>query len=98
MFADLQVGALTRVLRPTMLVAILLGVVGAGIAVPHAGEQIGRWGLASGRRLRLRDVAAMIAPYPTFGEASKRAAGAFYADRLFSPWTRRLVRLLRIFG
>jgi hypothetical protein len=33
MFADLEVGALTRVLRPTMLVAILLGAVGAGIAL-----------------------------------------------------------------
>jgi hypothetical protein len=40
----------------------------------------------------------MIAPYPTLGEASKRAAGSFYAPRLFSERTRRLVRLLAWLG
>jgi hypothetical protein len=36
----------------------------------------------------------MILPYPTLAEAGKRAAGTFYAARLFAPATRRLVRLL----
>ena len=37
-------------------------------------------------------------PYPTLSEVGKRAAGQFYAARLFSPATRRLVRVLRWFG
>jgi hypothetical protein len=36
----------------------------------------------------------MIAPYPTRGEANKRAAGAFFAPKVFGGRTRRLVRLL----
>jgi hypothetical protein len=36
----------------------------------------------------------MVAPYPTLGEASKRAVGAIYTPALFSKRTRRLVRLL----
>jgi hypothetical protein len=41
----------------------------------------------------------MIAPYPTFGEVSKKAPGSYYAPKLFSAWTwpRRLVRLLAAF-
>ncbi|EQD54399.1 hypothetical protein B1B_09707, partial [mine drainage metagenome] len=37
----------------------------------------------------------LIVPYPTLGEISKAAASAFYGPKLFSPWPRRLVRLLR---
>ena len=40
----------------------------------------------------------MIAPYPTFGEASKRAAGSFYTAALFSERTKRIVRFLARFG
>ena len=43
-------------------------------------------------------MADLIVPYPTRGEAGKRAAGAYYAGTLFSPRTRRLVRLLARFG
>jgi hypothetical protein len=43
-------------------------------------------------------VANLIVPYPTRGEASKRAAGCYYTPRLFSPRTRRLVRFLARFG
>ena len=43
-------------------------------------------------------LAMMVAPYPTRGEASKRAAGSFYTPLLFSKRTKRLVRLLRWFG
>ena len=40
----------------------------------------------------------MIAPYPTFGEIGKKAAGSFQAPKLFSAWPRRLVRVLAAFG
>jgi pyruvate/2-oxoglutarate dehydrogenase complex dihydrolipoamide dehydrogenase (E3) component len=73
-------------------------ILGAGIVGPSAGELIQTWSLAMSRRLRVGAVAAMIAPYPTLGEANKRAAGGFYAKRLFSERTRRIVRLLARFG
>jgi pyruvate/2-oxoglutarate dehydrogenase complex dihydrolipoamide dehydrogenase (E3) component len=69
-------------------------VLGAGILAPHAGEMIGLWTLAILRREKLSTLAGMIVPYPTLAEAGKRAAGTFYAGRLFAPATRRLVRLL----
>jgi pyruvate/2-oxoglutarate dehydrogenase complex dihydrolipoamide dehydrogenase (E3) component len=70
-------------------------VVGAGILAPQAGEMISLWSLAIARRTRLSALAGLIAPYPTRSEAAKRAAGGFFAARLFSARTRRLVRLLR---
>jgi pyruvate/2-oxoglutarate dehydrogenase complex dihydrolipoamide dehydrogenase (E3) component len=69
-------------------------VLGAGILASHAGEMIGLWTLAVARREKLSRLAGMILPYPTLAEAGKRAAGTFYASRLFAPATRRLVRLL----
>jgi pyruvate/2-oxoglutarate dehydrogenase complex dihydrolipoamide dehydrogenase (E3) component len=69
-------------------------VVGAGILAPHAGEMIGQWTLAISRKIPLSALAGMIAPYPTRSEAGKRAAGSFFAAKLFSARTRKLVRLL----
>ncbi len=69
-------------------------ILGAAIVGPHAGELIGLWGLAITRRLRLSALTGVIFPYPTLGEISKTVASAFYAPKLFSPWPRRLVRLL----
>ncbi len=69
-------------------------VLGAGILAPHAGEMIGAWTLAIGRRVKLSALAGMIVPYPTRAEAGKRAAGEYYAPRLFAQRTRRLVRAL----
>ena len=45
--------------------------------------------------MTLKAVADLILPYPTFGETAKAAAGAYYAPRLFSTATRRLVGALR---
>ena len=44
--------------------------------------------------LRLKDVAGLIAPYPTLGEISKMAASEFYKPKLFGRWTRAAVHLL----
>ena len=71
---------------------------GAGIVGAGAGELIQTWVLAMSQRLKIGAVATMIAPYPTLGEASKRAAGAFYTPKLFSERTRWLVRLLARLG
>jgi pyruvate/2-oxoglutarate dehydrogenase complex dihydrolipoamide dehydrogenase (E3) component len=69
-------------------------VLGAGFLAPHAGEMIGAWTLAIAHRMKLSALAGMIVPYPTLAEAGKRAAGSFYTPRLFSPGTKRLIRLL----
>jgi pyruvate/2-oxoglutarate dehydrogenase complex dihydrolipoamide dehydrogenase (E3) component len=73
-------------------------VLGASIVGAHAGELIQPWVLALSQKLGVGAVAQMIAPYPTLGEASKRAAGSFYTAKLFSERTRWLVRLLAKLG
>jgi hypothetical protein len=64
----------------------------------HAGELILPWVMAVRARAKVSTMASLIAPYPTLGEAGKRAAGAYFTPRLFSPRTRMLVRFLRWFG
>ncbi|MAH83913.1 MAG: dihydrolipoamide dehydrogenase [Rhodospirillaceae bacterium TMED8] len=73
-------------------------ILGAAIVGPHAGELIHTWVLAISQRLKVGAVAQMIAPYPTLGEVSKRAAGSFFSPLLFSERTRKIVRLLGRFG
>ncbi len=73
-------------------------ILGASIVGAGAGDLIQPWVLAIGQKLKIGAMANMIAPYPTRGEASKRAAGSFYASTLFGPGTRRLVSLLSRFG
>ena len=66
--------------------------VGATIVGAHAGELIGVWALAIANRLKMSAVAAMVAPYPTFGEINKRAAGAYFSPKLFdNPTVKRVV-------
>ncbi|MES2914356.1 MAG: FAD-dependent oxidoreductase [Pseudomonadota bacterium] len=70
--------------------------VGASIVGPQAGELIGLWALAISARLKLSTVAGMVAPYPTLGEVSKRAAGTYFSPRLFdNPALKRLARLVQ---
>jgi pyruvate/2-oxoglutarate dehydrogenase complex dihydrolipoamide dehydrogenase (E3) component len=69
-------------------------ILGAGFAAAAAGEAIGAWTLAIARRIPLSAMAGTIVPYPTRAEAGKRAAGSFYAPRLFAALPRRIVRLL----
>ena len=73
-------------------------ILGAGIAAAHAGELIGPWTLAMSQGLGISALAGAIAPYPTLGEASKRAAGSFFAPALFSQRTKTIVRLLARLG
>ena len=84
------------------LVKIVLGrngrVLGASILGAGAGDLILPWVLAIAQKLKIGALANLIVPYPTRGEASKRAAGCYYTPTLFSPRTRRLVRFLASFG
>jgi pyruvate/2-oxoglutarate dehydrogenase complex dihydrolipoamide dehydrogenase (E3) component len=70
--------------------------VGASIVGAQAGEHISLWALALANKLKMSQVAAMVAPYPTYGEIGKRAAGAYFSPRLFeNPWVKRVVRLVQ---
>jgi pyruvate/2-oxoglutarate dehydrogenase complex dihydrolipoamide dehydrogenase (E3) component len=71
---------------------------GASILGVEAGELIQLWGLAIAGGLKVGAVATGIAPYPTLGEVSKRAAGSYFVPKLFSERTKRLVRWLAWLG
>ncbi len=73
-------------------------ILGVTIVGRQAGEMLAPWCLAMSRRLKLSALAGLMLPYPTLSELSKRAAGQFYAPKLFSPAVRHLVRFLRWFG
>lgn len=73
--------------------------VGVTIVGAHAGDLIALWSLALSKRLKIGDVAGFVAPYPTYGELAKRAAGAYFTPRLFaSPMVKRIVRALAKLG
>ncbi|WP_432449551.1 dihydrolipoyl dehydrogenase family protein [Aliiroseovarius marinus] len=72
--------------------------VGVSIVGPGAGEMITLWSLAMANRLKMGQIAAMVAPYPTMAEISKRAAGAYFSPRLFdSPMVKRVVGFVQKF-
>lgn len=66
--------------------------VGASIVGYQAGELINLWALALANNMKMSQIAAMVAPYPTIGEVNKRAAGAYFSPRLFeSDMVKRVV-------
>ena len=70
--------------------------VGASIVGHQAGELINLWALALANRMKMSQIAAMVAPYPTIGEINKRAAGAYFSPRLFdNPTVKRVVGLVQ---
>ncbi len=69
-------------------------ILGAAIVGPNAGELIQPWCLAISKRLKISALANFVPPYPTLGEASKRAAGSYFTEALFGSRTRKLVRFL----
>lgn len=73
-------------------------IVGATIVGPHAGELISTWTLAIAQRMNVRAFLGLVVPYPTMAEIGKRAALTFYNRSLTSPWTRRIIALLRRLG
>jgi len=81
------------------LVKVLVGpkgrILGATIVGPRAGEMITTWILAINEGLKIGSIANLIVPYPTLNEVSKRAAGSYYTDALFSPRTRKVVAALQ---
>lgn len=72
-------------------------ILGATIVGAGAGDAIGLWAFALANRLKISAFTNYIAPYPTRGEVSKRAGGAFFTPTLFSDRTRAVVKLLATF-
>lgn len=70
--------------------------VGASIVGAQAGELIGFWALAIANGLKMSAIAGTVLPYPTLSEVNKRAAGAYFAPKLFeNPWVKRAVRFVQ---
>ena len=70
--------------------------VGASIVGRDAGEHANLWALVLANRLKMSQISAMISPYPTRGELSKRVAGAYFSPRLFdSRLVKRVVGLVQ---
>jgi pyruvate/2-oxoglutarate dehydrogenase complex dihydrolipoamide dehydrogenase (E3) component len=71
-------------------------ILGATIVARHAGEMIGEVSLAIRLGLGMRDLAAVIHPFPTQASAVKLAATAH--TRAHPPASQRLSRRLRLIG
>ncbi len=73
-------------------------ILGGTIVGDGAGEICGTIGLALAKRLTVGDLAGLVVAYPTRMEVVKRAAGSWYAPKLFSDRTKRIVRFLMRFA
>ena len=74
-------------------------ILGCSIVGAQAGDLIQTWALAISKGMKVGDMAGHVAAYPTLGEVSKRAAGAYFAPRLFeNPRVKWIVRMLAKLG
>ena len=73
-------------------------IVGTTIVGAQAGELIAMWTLAIAQGLNIRALTELVLPSPTLSEIGKRAAIDFFTPGLTSPWVRRIIGWLRIFG
>ena len=73
-------------------------ILGASIVGHNAGELIQPWVLAITSKLKIKDMTAFVAPYPTLGEVNKRVAYGYYTPSLTNPWIRRVIGFLSKFG
>ena len=73
-------------------------VVGATVVGPHAGEVLAPLALAVSARMKVSALAGVVLPYPTLAEIGKRAAGAYFAPKLFeNARLKQVVRLVQRF-
>jgi pyruvate/2-oxoglutarate dehydrogenase complex dihydrolipoamide dehydrogenase (E3) component len=73
-------------------------ILGCSIVGPNAGDLIAMWTLAITQKLKVSHIAGMVLPYPTLGEAGKRAAITYYVGVAAKPLVRRVIGFLKIFG
>jgi len=72
-------------------------VIGAHIIAPHAGELIHEMALAIQEKMKVSQLTSLVHAYPSYSQLNKRLAGQYYSERLFSPFTKKLVALLNRF-
>ena len=77
-----------------MLLTVKGRIVGAHIVAPHAGEMIHELALAIQNRMKVSAIASLVHAYPAYAQLNKRLAGQYYSQRLFSRYSRRLVKYL----
>jgi len=65
-------------------------ILGASIIGEGAGDLIQMISVAMANNVKVSGLAQIISPYPTRGEAVKRAASSFYTEALFSSKTQKL--------
>ena len=68
-------------------------ILGASIIGEGAGDLIQMISVCMTNKVKVSGLAQIISPYPTRGEAVKRAASSFYTDTLFSSKTQKLAGL-----
>jgi pyruvate/2-oxoglutarate dehydrogenase complex dihydrolipoamide dehydrogenase (E3) component len=73
-------------------------ILGVTIIGHNGGELLTPWTLAMANGLKVTAMTGITFPYPTYSEATKRAATAFLMPKLLSPGLQRLLRLVRRFG
>ncbi len=73
-------------------------VLGAGIVADDPEPLVGSLALAVGRQLSVEDLAAIQLPYPAVSDVIGKAIAPITAARLSNHWTRRIIRLVRMFG
>ena len=67
---------------------------GCQIIGAHAGELIHEWIIAIQGGVKLSTIAGAVHIYPTISEISKRVAGKIFAEKLFSPRTKSILKFL----
>jgi pyruvate/2-oxoglutarate dehydrogenase complex dihydrolipoamide dehydrogenase (E3) component len=71
-------------------------IIGVQIVGLHAGELIGASVLALNKGMKLADLATPIFAYPTLSEIHKKSAGKYYAEKIFSPKVKNILKF--VFG
>ena len=69
-------------------------IIGVQIVGLHAGELIGSSILALNKKMKLSDLATPIFAYPTLSEIHKKSAGKYYAQKIFSPKVKSILKFL----
>ena len=72
-------------------------ILGASIVGESAGDLIQMISVAMNGGVKISGLATIIAPYPTRGEAVKRAAGSWYTDMVFSEKAQKWAGLMTRF-
>lgn len=89
-------------LKPRGMIKVVVDrrgrVLGCGIVGPHAGELMLPWVMAVKKKMKIGEIAQLIAPYPTLSEISKRVAGSYFTDSLYGNRTKKLVRFMLRFA